>query len=136
MAEKTKFALYLEPQLKQDLEQHYRLDGSRSQTEFAQRALKFYLDYLITANAGSFLPLAIRSSIDGQLGTFQQQMAKLLFKLAVEQNTMMRLFADRMELTQEEVRQLRSDSVQDVKRTNGTLSFEKIARESEDGWQD
>ena len=135
MAEKQKFALYLEPQLKEELEQHYRLDGSRSQTEFAQKALKFYLDYLITVNAGNFLPLAIKSSIDGQLSNFEHHMAKLLFKLAVEQNTMMRIFADHLEISEEEVRQLRGDSVQDVKRTNGTLSFEKIARESEDKWQ-
>lgn len=136
MAEKQKFALYLEPQLKEALEQNYRLDGSRSQTEFAEKALKFYLDYLMVENVGGFLPQAIKSSIKGQLGNFEHHMAKLLFKLSVEQNSMMKLFAARLEISEEEVRQLRGDSVQEVRRTNGTLSFEKIAKESEAKWQD
>ncbi|MEG1578937.1 MAG: hypothetical protein RR336_09260, partial [Oscillospiraceae bacterium] len=83
MAEKVKFAFYMTQEKKQELEQRFREDGSRSMTAFVENAVDFYLDYLRIENAGALLPKSITSAIDGRLGLFEDRMAKLLFKLTV-----------------------------------------------------
>lgn len=130
MAEKMKFAFYLTPEKKEELEQRYREDGSRSQTQFVERAVDFYLDYLRLKNMGAVLPTAVKSVIDGRLGVFENRMASLLYKLAVEVGMATRGIAENVELDDEYLRELRARSINDVKRTNGQLRFEQLAREA------
>ena len=94
MSEKIKFAFYLTPEEKAELERRYTEDGSTSQTAFVQNALRFYLDYLSTQNAGQFLPDAVRSVIDGQLGMFEHRLSAQLFKLTVETEMGIRTLTD------------------------------------------
>ena len=84
MSEKVKFALYLPPEKKAELERRYREDGCRSITAFIEKAIDFYLGYLDANSAGAYLPKEIQSAIDGRLGIFEDRMAKLLYKLTVE----------------------------------------------------
>ena len=42
MSEKVKFALYLPPEKKAELERRYREDGCRSITAFIEKAIDFY----------------------------------------------------------------------------------------------
>lgn len=130
MAEKTKFAFYLTPEDKAELERRYHEDGSRSQTEFVEHALRFYLDYLGVKNAGAYLPRAISAAIDGRLGMFESRMAKLLYKVAVEMDMGTGILADSYELSEEDMRKRRAKSISNVKRTNGQLRFEQVARDS------
>lgn len=134
MSEKIKFAFYLTPEEKAELEHRYTEDGSTSQTAFVQNALRFYLDYLNTQNAGQFLPDAVRSVIDGRLGMFEHRLSAQLFKLTVEHEMGLRTLTDCVNLDEGYLQQQRTRSVKSVKATNGQLSFEKIAREvGEDG---
>lgn len=130
MAEKTKFAFYLAPEDKAELERRYHEDGSRSQTEFVAHALRFYLDYLNVKNAGAYLPRAISTAIDGRLGMFESRMAKLLYKLAVEMDMGTGILADAYQFDEENLRKRRAKSISNVKRTNGQLRFEQVARDS------
>ena len=84
MGKKDKLAVYLTPEKKAELEQRFHEDGSRSMTVFVEHALDFYLDYLSAQDAGLFLPAAIRSCIEGRLGTMEKRMGSLMFKLTVE----------------------------------------------------
>ena len=43
MSKKEKFALYLPPELRAEVEEHYQKDGSRSLTAFIENAVRFYL---------------------------------------------------------------------------------------------
>ena len=128
MSEKVKFALYLEKGTKDDIERRFREDGSTSQTVFVENAVKFYLKYLSSQNAAALLPTAVRSCIEGQLGLFEDRVAKLLYKLAIEHNMGIRILTDCINLDEEYLRKQRAKSVADVKRTNGQLRFEEIAR--------
>ena len=128
MSGKKKFALYLPPDLRAEVEEHYQEDGSHSLTEFIENAVRFYLGYLNAQDAGIFLPAAIRSCINGRLGTMENRMASLLFKLAVENDMTMSMMAEALQVSEEYVREQRARSVQNVKKTNGQLRFEQIAR--------
>lgn len=133
MRKKDKLAVYLTPEQKAELEHRYHEDGSKSMTVFIEHALGFYLDYLSAQDAGLFLPAAIRSCINGRLGTMENRMASLLFKLAVEQDMSERILADSLELDEAYLRRKRAESIDSVKRTNGQLRFEQVAHDVEDG---
>ena len=91
--------------------------------------MDFYLDYLSANNAGLFLPTSIKSYLDGSL----------LYKQAVEQDLVAGILADAYQFSGEELRRRRTESVQNVRKTNGCISLEQRVRETwEDGdeWQD
>ena len=94
MSKKEKFPLYLSPEKKAILERRYQEDGSRSITAFIERAVDFYLDYLSANSAGLFLPTSVQSYLDGRLDQFENRMASLLFKQAVELDMGMSTLAD------------------------------------------
>ena len=141
MSKKEKFALYLPPELRAEAEKHCQEDGSHSLTAFIENAVRFYLGYLDAKDAGIFLPTAIRSCIDGRLGTMENRTAALLFKQAVELDMCERILADSFELDEAYLRRKRAESVESVKRTNGRLRFEQVVRqrdedEDDDEWLD
>ena len=142
MSQKEKFALYLTPEIKARLERRYTEDGSRSLTGFIENAINFYLDYLSANNAGMFLPSSVQSYLDGRLDQFEDRMASLLYKQSVELDMVMSVLADCVNLDEEYLRRKRAESVVNVKKLNGRLHLEKIAKraqeehEGDDGWQD
>ena len=142
MSDKVKFALYLPSEKKAELERRYREDGCRSLTAFIEKAIDFYLGYLDANGTGAFLPKEIQSAIDGRLGMFEDRMAGLLYKLTVEMDMGMSAALDCIPIDESYLRGLRSNSVRNVKATNGMLTFEQKARdhetvsEGDDQWQD
>ena len=142
MSDKVKFALYLPSEKKAELERRYREDGCRSLTAFIEKAIDFYLGYLDANGTGAFLPKEIQSAIDGRLGMFEDRMAGLLYKLTVEIDMGMSAALNLIQMNDGYLRKLRSNSVRNVKATNGLLTFEQKAREREDDaegddqWQD
>ena len=139
MGKKERFAFYLTPEKKAILERRFQEDGSRSITAFIERAVDFYLDYLSANNAGLFLPTSIKSYLDGLLDQLEGRMSSLLYKQAVEQDLVAGILADAYQFSGEELRRRRTESVQNVRKTNGCISLEQRVRETwEDGdeWQD
>ena len=115
------------------LERRYQEDRSRSITDFIERAVDFYLDYLSANNAGLFLPTSIKSYLDGQLDQLEGRMSSLLYKQAVEQDLVAGILADAYQFSGEELRRRRTESVQNVRKTNGCISLEQRVRET---WED
>ena len=122
------------------LETSYQRDGSRSKNEFIEKAIVRYLDS-IEAEQSETLPIAIQSAIDGRLGMFEDRLAKLLFKLAVEADMGISSLLSYLKYDPGCVRKLRANSVKNVKATNGRLTFEQKVKEQyeegeDDAWQD
>lgn len=136
-----KMTIRLSPVTEFRLERDYRLDGSRSKNEFIERAITRYQD-LLEMEQNETLPTAIQSAIDGRLGMFEDRLARLFYKLAVEMDMGMSAILDCIQIDADYLRKLRSDSVKNVKATNGLLTFEQKAREQlddgagDDQWPD
>ena len=136
-----KMTIRLSPITEFRLERDYRLDGSRSKNEFIEKAITHYQD-ILEAEQNEMLPAAIQSAIDGRLGMFEDRLARLFYKLAVEMDMGMSAVLDCIQVDADYLRKLRSDSVKNVKATNGLLTFEQKAREREEiaegdkQWQD
>ena len=136
-----KMTIRLSPITEFRLDRDYRRDGSRSKNEFIERAITRYQD-LLEAEQNETLPTAIQSAIDGRLGMFEDRMARLFYKLTVETDMGISAVLDCIRMDSDYLRKLRTDSVKNVKATNGLLTFEQKAREREesaegdDQWQD
>ncbi len=135
-----KMTIRLSPITEFRLERDYRLDGSRSKNEFIEKAITHYQD-LLEAEQNETLPTAIQSAIDGRLGIFEDRLAQLLYKLAVETDMGISAVLDCIQLDADYLRKLRANSVKSVKGTNGLLTFEQKAKEQDnsvdgdDQWQ-
>ena len=136
MNNKVKFALYLPPEKKAELDRRYQEDGSKSITAFVEKAIDFYLGYLDANGTGAFLPKEIQTAIDGRLGVFEDRMAKLLYKLTVEMDMGMTAALDCIQINDDYLRKLRANSVRNIKATNGLLTFEQKVRDYEDTTED
>ncbi len=126
-----KMTIRLSPLTEFRLDRDYRLDGSRSKNEFIEKAVVRSLN-LLEAEQNETLPAAISSAIDGRLGMFEDRMAKLLFKQTVELDMGLTALLDCVNTDPDYIRDLRADSVRNVKATNGRLTFEQKARKQYD----
>ena len=52
---KQKTTVFFTPSVRGKIEDTYRSDNCKSQSEFIEKAVEFYLGYLNTKNAGAFL---------------------------------------------------------------------------------
>ena len=132
MSQKEKFALYLTPEMKARLERRYAEDGSRSLTGFIENAINFYLDYLSANNAGLFLSKSVQSYLDGRLDQLEKRVSSLLFKQAVELDQGVSVLADCVHLDEEYLRKKHAESVARVKKLNGHLQLEQMAKRAQE----
>lgn len=117
------------------IERWYKQDNCRSKNEFIEKAVNSYAD-MLSAHDSTMLPRAVQVAIDGRLKLFEDRMASLLYKQAVEMDMAMSLVLQRLNVSEEVLRQERAKSIAAVKRTNGQLRLEQKHRELEDEWQD
>ena len=137
----NRFPLRLDDVTRWKIESWYKKDDCQSRNEFVVKAVNFYADYL-SGQVNGVLPVAIQSTIDGRLGMFEDRLAQLLYKLAVETDMGISAVLDCIQLDADYLRKLRANSVKNVKATNGLLTFEQKVRdldngaEGDDRWQD
>ena len=70
------------------IERWYQEDNCRSKNEFIEKAVNCYAD-MLAAGESSTLPRAVQSAIDSRLKLFEDRIASLLYKQAVEMDMAM-----------------------------------------------
>ena len=117
------------------IERWYQADTCRSKNEFIEKAVNCYTD-MLAAGESITLPRAVQSAIDNRLKLFEDRMASLLYKQAVEIDMMTSLVLQSLNVSEEVLRQERAKSIAAVKKTNGRLRIEQKLRDMEnDEWQ-
>ena len=114
-----------EPETKQKIERWYQEDNCRSKNEFIEKAVNCYAD-MLAAGESTTLPRAVQSAIDSRLKLFEDRIASLLYKQAVEMDMAMSILLQSVNVDEEVLRQERAKSIAAVKRTNGQLRLEQI----------
>ena len=97
----------------------------QSQNEFVEKALHFYCDYLTSGDCTTVLPPIYLSALKGTIQDTENRICRLLFKLAVEMDMMMNVLAYGMEISDDTLHDLRGHCVQNVKKTNGSVTLDK-----------
>ena len=124
---RDRLALRMQPNTRRKIEQWYQTDNCRSQNEFVEKAVNFYVDYL-SARDNSLLPMAIKSMIDGRLGVLEDHISRRDFNRDVELDLLIGIIADLCRIDLDDLKRRRAESVHNVKATNGFISLEKRAR--------
>ena len=125
---KKKFPLWMYPETRKLVADWYRRDNCQSQSEFIEKAIKFYCGYISAEEGVRYLPAAITSAMTGMVDGMENRMARLIFKLAVEMSMMMNVLASTADVDEATLRRLRGKCVSDVKKSVGAVSFEDVAR--------
>ena len=101
-----------------------KLDNCASRSEFIEKAVRFYIGYLTTEDTSQFLGKALVSSLQGIIEENNNRQRSLLFKLCVELNMAVHTIAAHFRADEINRRELRAFAVQEVKETNGQISFD------------
>ena len=139
----TKSRLTFRPsdETRQRIEQWYKADNCNSLNDFIEKAVNNYIDRLEINDDNCLLPTAISSAIGGRLGLLEKNLSSLSFNHAVELDMIVSIVAEAFNFSREDMKQLRAQSVKNVKNTNGRISLEKRTQQrdeyemDEDEWQ-
>ena len=139
----TKSRLTFRPsdETRQRIEQWYKADNCNSLNDFIEKAVNNYIDRLEINDDNCLLPTAISSAINGRLGLLEKNLSSLSFNHAVELDMIVSIVAEAFNFSREDMKQLRAQSVKNVKNTNGRISLEKRTQQrdeyemDEDEWQ-
>ena len=139
---KNILTIRMEPETRTKIEQWYKADNCSSMNEFVEKAIVFYADYL-AIQSNRLLPIAVTSAIDGRLGKLERELRSISFRSDVEQDLMASIIAEAVNIDLDTLKRLRTQSVKNVKATNGSIPLEKKIRsrdeygyEDDDEWQD
>ena len=132
---RDRIAFRMQPETRRRIEQWYAADNCQSKNEFIEKAVNCYAD-MLAAGESTTLPRAVQSAIDARLKLFEDRIASLLYKQAVEMDMAMSILLQSLNVSEEVLRQERAKSIAAVKRTNGQLRLEQKLRELEsEAWQ-
>lgn len=121
---KKKFPLWAYPDTLEKVEGLYREDNCRSQSEFIEKAINFYVGYLTSEDKKGYLPSVVTSTLKSIVAESDNRQNRMLFKLAVEIAILQNLIAAAQEIDPLSLERLRGECVKEVKRLNGGFSFE------------
>ena len=130
--EKVKFALRIMPETLLLVRDMCPRDNCRSQSEFIEKAIRFYAGYVETGNSLDYLAPVLASALTGIVHDSEKRISRLQFKHSVELSMLMRIIADGLEINESRLPGLRAECVRDVRSTNGSLSLEDAVRARRD----
>ena len=122
--EKVKFQMRIDTDTDRKIKAAMPRANCRSQNEFMEKAVRFYCDYLAAEDVSDFLPPIFVHAMRGAIQSSENRIARLLFKLIVEISMMMHVLAMGLEIDVSQLDDLRWQCVQEIKKVNGTISFE------------
>ena len=120
---KTRIPLWLYPSTLEAVDRAMAKDNCKSRSEFIENAIRFYAGYLSGEDAVEFLPAALVHALQATVQCSEDRIARLLFKHTVEISMMMNVLAAGLEIDASQLDALRWRCVQEVKKTNGSITF-------------
>ncbi|MFQ9908534.1 MAG: hypothetical protein ACLRWC_02785 [Acutalibacter sp.] len=112
------------PSLLEEVDSLYESDNCASQRVHG-KALRFYIGYLSSEKNKDYLADVIPSTVKGIMDETANRMGRLLFKMAVEQAVTENILAAVCNVDQQDLSRLRGQCIEEIRKTNGLLSFDK-----------
>ena len=126
---KTRIPAWIRPSTIRRMDGWLEADNCQSRSEFVDKALRFYMGYLGTEDNTTYISRAILTAIQGTLDDNNNRLCRILFKCAVALNTLCHTIAAHFRVDPIHTRELRAYAVDEVKRTNGQVSFESAVHQ-------
>lgn len=121
---KRRFQLWVKPSTLELVDKVMAEDNCDSRSEFIEKAILFYAGYLSSNASKSYLPNVIISTLKSIVSESDNRQNRMIFKLAVELAIVQNLLASVQEVDPVSMERLRSECVKEVKRLNGSFTFE------------
>lgn len=121
---KVKFPLWVYPETLKDVEIHYRNDNCKSQSEFIEKSIKFYIGYLDEEKSVNYISPMITETVKAQIKGTEQRLARLIFKVAVELGKLSHMTAAMNDVDDETLKSLHAMCVTEVRKINGIIDYE------------
>lgn len=121
---KQKYAYWLRPSLVMEVESMLEEANATSKSDFVTQAIKFYIGYLRQKKCVDFISPILAQIIKSEIGSVEQNISKMLFKLSVEQSIVNNLIAFEKEITPASMETLRTECAKEVARLGGVVTFE------------
>ena len=131
--EKRKFALWISRYTIELAKKHYKDDNCSSASEFIEKAILFYLGFIFSQENQDYLAQVIPATVKGILDESENRIRRLLFKMAVEQAVSENILAAVCDVDPQDVTRLRGQCIEEIRKTNGMISFEEALRWQRDG---
>ena len=125
---KIRIPLWIYPSVEEKIQKNYEADNCKSPSEFIEKAILFYCGYLASEEYRQYLPNVLVSTMQGSLDSFEDRMATLLFKIAVELSMMLHVTAAANEVDEDTLTRLRGLCVEEVKRLRGSVRLDDAVR--------
>ena len=117
MANKEKQAVWLYPEVKELLTTHMAAANAKSQSDFIEKAIRFYAGYL-DCNSENMTEY-LGETVTGRV----QRISRSLFKMAVQSAIQSHILAAVTDVDETDVGKLYGMCTEDVRRTNGIIDF-------------
>lgn len=121
---KVKFPLWVYPETLKDVEVHYKNDNCKSQSEFIEKSIKFYIGYLDEEKSVNYISPMITETVKAQIKGTEQRLARLIFKVAVELGKLSHMTAAMNDVDDETLKSLHAMCVTEVRKINGIIDYE------------
>ncbi len=125
---KKKFALYIDPELLEKVDDLYEEQNCGSRSEFINRAIRNYIGQVVSDKHVGYLAPLIQEMVDASVNLSEMRMSRNLFKIAVELGKLTHLVAAMNEVDDDTVRDLHYMVVDEVRRINGVINYERADR--------
>lgn len=122
---RKKVTLWIKPDILSRMDGWLEADNCKGRGEFTERALRFYMGYLATEDTSEFLSRTLVTTIQGTMEANTNRTCRLLFKLCVELGMAVHTVAAHFKADHNDLRALRGFVVNEVKRTNGDINFDR-----------
>lgn len=128
-----KMSMRIEKQLNDEVERYLQVAESPQQnkTAFIGQAIRFYLGYLQTQRKptiNNYLIPAVTYVISNSIKNLENRLGTLIFKIDVEISMLSHIVAYAHIVDDDTLRKLRVKCIEEVKATNGFISFESANR--------
>ena len=121
---KKRTAVWLSPGVIRRMDSWLEEDNCSTRSEFIEKALRFYMGYLATEDTSEYLSQALVDTLQGIVADNSNRLRTMIFKWCVELNMMGHTIAAHFRADPINRRELRAYAVDEVKRTNGQISFD------------
>lgn len=122
---KKRTAVWLSPGVIRRMDSWLEEDNCSTRSEFIEKALRFYMGYLSTEDTSEYLSQALVDTLQGIVADNSNRLRTMIFKWCVELNMMGHTIAAHFRADPINRRELRAYAVDEVKRTNGQISFDR-----------
>ena len=122
---KKRTAVWLSPGVIRRMDSWLEEDNCSTRSEFIEKALRFYMGYLATEDTSEYLSQALVDTLQGIVADNFNRLRTMIFKWCVELNMMGHTIAAHFRADPINRRELRAYAVDEVKRTNGQISFDR-----------